>query len=242
MPQEDDAIFDAIRNSDLDTVRSVLAADPTQVNARDESGWTPLYGAVSEGYTEVAKLLLAKGANVNAGAEGGWTPLHRAAIEGHTEVAKLLLAKGANVNAGAEGGWTPLRAAVFHNYVEVAELLIAKGADVNAKDEHGMTPLYFAADLAIMHAEQYREGMIELLLAEGADANTERGESGLTPLHRAAEFGRIEVAKLLIAGGAYVNARTKDGRTPLSFVDKGFFSFGQDTTMKLFLKHHGATK
>ena len=52
-------------------------------------------------------------------------------------------------------------------------------------------------------------------LAAGTKADTKR-KDGNTPLHTAAQFGHKEVAELLIAKGADVNAAV-DGITPLHF-------------------------
>ncbi len=55
-------------------------------------------------------------------------------------------------------------------------------------------------------------------LADGADVNAKAGD-GTTPLHNAAVYGHNEVAELLIANGANVNAIIVSGRnkgkTPL---------------------------
>lgn len=40
-------------------------------------------------------------------------------------------------------------------------------------------------------------------------------EDGWTPLHRAAQFGRVEIARMLIDAGAYVDVQDKIGWTPL---------------------------
>ena len=54
-------------------------------------------------------------------------------------------------------------------------------------------------------------------LAAGADVDVKGGWMGGTPLHYAVGEGRNEIAKLLIAKGADVNANTNDGVTPLHF-------------------------
>lgn len=65
-----------------------------------------------------------------------------------------------------------------------------------------------------------RDDVVRLLLARGADPNLRHGEDGLAPLHRAAFRGFYDVAKLLLDGGADVDAPSSGGnglhsRTPL---------------------------
>jgi ankyrin repeat protein len=99
---------------------------------------------------------------------------------------------------------------------DLAETLIAGGADVEARNKLDQRPLHVAA-------RHGRPTVVRLLLARGADVRA----SGLrepTPLH-AASCGlggqsnleaRLEIAKLLLAAGADVNARQHgSGFTPL---------------------------
>jgi cytohesin len=73
-------------------------------------------------------------------------------------------------------------------------------------------------------------------LAAGVDVNaTSKMWSGMTPLHIAAEGGHNEIAELLIAKGANVNAKTNDGETPL---DKAVHH-GQTEITGLLRKHSG---
>ncbi|MDP6307261.1 MAG: ankyrin repeat domain-containing protein, partial [Verrucomicrobiota bacterium] len=131
----------------------------TDVNAKDEEGWTPLHIAAIRGNKEIAELLIAKGADVNAANNVKLTPLDLASDEvvglllkqggkrgsilgatrvGNLENVKELLDAGADVNAKSEFGSTiPLHVAAINGYKEIAELLITGGADVNAKDISG---------------------------------------------------------------------------------------------------------
>ena len=52
-------------------------------------------------------------------------------------------------------------------------------------------------------------------IAAGTGVNAKMEKYGHTPLHRAANGGHKEIAELLIAEGAYVNAKDENGWTPL---------------------------
>jgi len=64
------------------------------VNAKDESGSTPLHSAAISGHKEIAELLITKDADVNAKNEDGETPLDWAINFKQTEVADLLRKHG----------------------------------------------------------------------------------------------------------------------------------------------------
>jgi len=66
-----DPIPDAARDGDLAGVQAELDKG-VDVNAKDESGKTPLHQATFNGHKEVVELLIAKGADVNAKTKDGW--------------------------------------------------------------------------------------------------------------------------------------------------------------------------
>ena len=74
-------------------------------------------------------------------------------------------------------------------------------------------------------------------LAAGTDVNAKFSKWGWTPLHYAAGEGHKEIAELLIAAGADMNVKNKDGATAL---DK---AIGQNNTKiaDLLRKHGGKT-
>ena len=170
------------------------------------------------------RQLLADGADVNARNKFGDTPLHFAAQRKHVEAVRLLLAAGANVNARGLQEVTPLHGAVG---AETVSLLLAAGADVNARSEFGATPLHKAAGAETA----------SLLLAAGADVNA-RSRWGFTPLHSVG--GDVELARLLVARGADLQARLVDYNgwrdTPVEYASR----YGYDRVAQVMLA--GAAK
>lgn len=119
----------------------------------------------------------------------------------------------------------------------IIEFLLSRGADVNAANTYDKTPL----DLAVQH--EYGLETVQRLLAAGAkprdaliDAAGKSGPDavavvtaildtgasacaanvlGTTPLHQAARYGTAGMIRELVARGAQIDARDRDGDTPL---------------------------
>jgi uncharacterized protein len=102
-----------------------------------------------------------------------------------------------------------LPAAVLDGDLVVAEKLLRAGADPNRKDPLGYPPLQLAAGLGQVQ-------MVELLLAAGADPLLLDTRMGASALHKAAIGGVVEVARVLLDHGAFINQQAPlDGQTPL---------------------------
>jgi hypothetical protein len=77
-----------------------------------------------------------------------------------------------------------------------------QGADVNFRDCYGTTPIF-------NHASFYN-GDVPLLIELGADVRARKKNSGVTPLHLAATYGRTEAMRALIDAGAEVDVRATE--------------------------------
>ena len=109
---ESDALCNAVRSGDLQTVKEQLAKG-VDINGGDsEFGVTALSWAALLNDTEIAKFLIEEGAEVNAKSRDGSTPLHSAAFLGRAEITELLIQKGAEVNPKNYRDETPLDASV----------------------------------------------------------------------------------------------------------------------------------
>ncbi|MDB4816692.1 ankyrin repeat domain-containing protein, partial [bacterium] len=204
-------------------VKQCIAAG-ADINAKI-GGWTALHHAANVGNKEIVELLIANGADVNAKDDNLtlWTPLHKAASRGHNAIVEILLSRSANVNAKDGSGRSPLDWAVLNDHTETADLLRKHGgrtgeeleaAEPVAEASQPEPTTAKAPDISI-HDAAY-EGNVEAVkqhLDAGTDVNPK--ESRWTPLHRAALKGHKEIAELLIAKGADVNAWDGNGKTSL---------------------------
>ena len=147
--------------------------------------------------------------NVNYRFGDGQTPLHIAAIQHHKSIARYLLANGAHTSAQDITGATPLHEAVRYGDIDIAKALLESGADVNAEDNLGKTPVM------LVIPEDKREAMYRILIEHAADV-AKKDAYGDTVLHTATMTSLTpSILELLVAGGADVNARNKDGVSPL---------------------------
>ena len=201
----------------------LLIRSGADVDYRNRNKETPLYRAVEKNFIEMAQLLIRSGADVNAG--GGYggmtgvyfkiTPLHIAAEKGYYPIVELLLNNKANVNVYNYKNLTPLHKAVEKGNYSIVELLLNNKADVDVYDSENYTPLHIAAGRSNSVKSSDRNEIIKLLLSHNAKVNTKSEEKyQYTPLHSAADKGRVHTVKLLVEHGADLYAKTKDGLIP----------------------------
>ncbi|MEO8596196.1 MAG: ankyrin repeat domain-containing protein [Candidatus Solibacter sp.] len=183
----------------------LLLVHGADLRAADNAGATALHLAVDRGYFQLAAVLMDRGADVNVRDKAGSSPLDEAARRGFREIALSLILHGAKVDQpDPTTGSTPLNEAARKGHRELVALLLEKGADPKHRDQSGASPIENAA--RGRHAEA-----LELLIVAAGPATAEI--SAL--LSESAIKGQTEIADLLLAKGAHVDARDKSGATPL---------------------------
>jgi ankyrin len=223
----------AIGNNHPDVARFLIDRG-ANVKAVDWYGRTPLWTAVESRnmdfdnntfanevnrapYIELIRVLLDKGADPNARTKEsppirrqmlnvtgtlewvdftGQTPFLRAALAGDVTVMKLLLSKGADPKISTFGGTTALMAAAGVNWV------VDQTADEGQK--------------ALLEA-------VQLCFDLGLDVNAVNS-MGLTALHGAANRGSDDIIRFLVSKGARLDAKDKEGRTPLAWAEGVFLA------------------
>jgi len=210
-----DRYYQAIRNNDLASLRSLVKA--SEVNAKDPRESTPLMYAAAYGSIDAMRMLLDAGADVNAKNAFDATALMWCAND--LAKVRLLVEKGANVNARSKAGRTPLIIASAHDgNFEVVKLLVERGADLSGQGESvikhaegapasaSFPPSKKGASTPLTEAADANDtATVRFLVEKGAAINA-RNELGDTALVLAASHGNVEAIKLLLSKGADVNA------------------------------------
>lgn len=127
---QETALHHAIMSRNLQTVSLLLAQEGILVDARSDTGLTPLSLAVSRGNAEIVRRLLAQGPLVNpdSRSDRGWSPLYIAIDhQVDAEIVKLLIDTArVDVNfIDPVSCSTPLIAAATNNLPDIAQLLVS---------------------------------------------------------------------------------------------------------------------
>ena len=238
------ALMTASRTGNVEVVR-LLLAHGADVNGREtRREQTALMWAAERKSPDIARALIEHGADVHAHSKRGFTPLLFAAQQDDLESVRVLLAAGVNVNETSSEWGSALVAAAARGHEGLSLFLLEEGADPNVADGFGISALHYAAlkGFAVLssipahlgvNSYYHRPSMMELakaLLARGANPNARTGENlriqgsigssrvsmvGSTPLVLASAAADVNLARLLIEGGAEVDLATTRNMTPL---------------------------
>lgn len=223
----------AISNNQMETARFLLDKG-SDINVVDWYGRTPLWSAVEvrnmdvdnatfkngvdrEPVLELIKILLDKGADPNLRTKE--TP----------PIRRFILPTTGSLEWVDFTGMTPFLYAARSGDVTVMKLLLAHGADPKIPTFSGTTALMAAAGINWTVDQTYDEGDAALLEAVklcfdlGMDVNA-TNSMGLTALDGAANRGTLDIIKFLVSKGAKLDAKDKEGRTPMNWAEGVFLA------------------
>jgi cytohesin len=220
----------------------LLITEGADVNAMNSAGFVPLTYALQGANLVNCRLLMDEGANPDPleSGVGAYSPLAMAAEHGLTEVVAELIGLGVNVNKVNDLGSDALKYAAARGHVECMELLINAGANPALFDDEGYSAIHNAA------GKQHHDVVVKLL-DTGVDVDLRikslapSAVAGTTPLHWACANLDEEMVKILVEGGADINALSGKASTPLSCVyDFGDEDDEDDAELIQYLIDHGA--
>jgi ankyrin repeat protein len=188
-----------------------LLANGTDANTEDHNGDTPLHWAARSADADGAKLLLSRGASVNAKNNFGDSPLHNSVFFGRNSLVEILVDHHADLNIMDRGGDTPLRMAARETQTDDRRIRSHYKAIETFLQKHGGRDLFedFKA------VENGNLAWVQAALKAYPDLISCSDGEGWTPLHMAVLYARKDMAELLLAHGANVDAKGNLGDTPL---------------------------
>ncbi|KAI3034865.1 hypothetical protein CBS76997_10987 [Aspergillus niger] len=208
----------AVIRGHAETVESLLTIRRVNVNIRDRRGWTPVFHALSRaisyGDRSILEMILTRpNADLLHQDEEGRTPLIYAVQHNEASLTAMLLRHPTSRTEPRDfHGRTALWYAVQQGNTDIIPLLLDSGADVSVLDDYGETPLHKSIKDGNLSATRLllRDPTVWTpVFALHAVNNV------LPPLCMAADRGSIEMVRLLVECGWYVNEVDVEGRTPL---------------------------
>ncbi|ELR23404.1 Ankyrin repeat and SPRY domain containing protein, partial [Acanthamoeba castellanii str. Neff] len=227
-----------------EVVKYLLDNDYASIHETNNAGQTALMFAATNGDIDLLEYLLSRGASLDEKDENERTIFMYAASGGHSKMIRHLIAKGVDVNAKDKSSMT----AVFYaatNSLRVVELLVVNGARLNLRDKDNNSVVLnacFSGKTAIVKylvsnglasADDYNnQGMTAIMLACKGKGNLELvrflhehgalvddvSKSATSTLIYAVDAQKSDIVSYLLANGADVRRREKNGKTALFFV------------------------
>ena len=196
--------IEVVQSGDTNEVKKYIN-EGADVNALGPDGNLPLDEAISQGHTEMARILVDAGAVAGAGSH---QLLYEVILQDDTEAVRILIDAGTYESVSfIDLSPLHLQAAVSKGNAEVVQILIDAGADVSAtsRDPTSLRGLSLgSAEDSLLHAaiSQGNTEVVQILIDAGADVDA-TDSRGYKPLDEAIWQERAEIQRILVEAGAY---------------------------------------
>lgn len=160
----------AIINNDIDIFNSLI--EESEIDFKDDNGWTPLLWATNYGNEKFVASLIKKGANLNIQNNNDMTALMIASRNNSTEIVTQLINSGANITIKSNFSQTAYQMAKELDLVKV--MFLINPQIINVYDN----------DLLMTYCKIKHEESVLFMYDKGADFYFENnhGESALSIL------------------------------------------------------------
>lgn len=185
----------------------------TDINAKDQYGFTPLQLALLNRQFSMRDAILAQKPKLDSTT----AVFDAAARNDATELQKLLTDKPYLTFMRLANGITPLHVAAQWGAKDTTDLLLKKYAEINARDAEAITPLLRVVRQETGPTNSDARAMATFLIDKGADA-TAVDENDNNTLHFAVQRGDKDMVGLLLGKGVDPNVRNKTSQTPLELL------------------------
>ncbi|BBB15883.1 ankyrin repeat domain protein [Candidatus Rickettsiella viridis] len=199
------ALHLAVKNGKEELVKYLLSHG-AELSQQDTNGDTPLHMAVKRGNWTITKLLLSHSAKeLYSRNHLGETPLHTAVIIKNVNVAKLLIShKVAKLSNQVADNKILLNVAIENEDLEMIKLLLTHKVKLAIAD---------TASLLELVVKRNRIDILEILLHR-RDIKLSKQDFNII-LSFAAEYNRLDMAKMALSRGAKLSSQDNLGNTPL---------------------------
>ena len=195
----DTRLHDAAAAGDVGLIRRLLA-EGADIDARDGLGRTPVLAATMARQAEAVRALIDAGADLDVRDDSLANPFLYAGAEGLLDILRLVNEAGADPAITNRYGGVALIPASERGHVETVRYLLEESdVDVDHVNNLGWTALLEAVILG--DGGPRHQAIVRMLVDHGADPEL-ADRDGVTPLAHARARGQVEVAAILVDGGA----------------------------------------
>lgn len=168
------------------------------IEARNDTGMTPLMRAAEFGHLDTMKVLVERGANIHArDSIVGFTAVTTGCDAGQASPVGYLLDHGGDPNTPDKNGITPLMWAAAYGNVATVRTLVIHHAHLDAQDRQGKTALMIAAgDQDELTKAPGNAESVRLLIKAGADPSIV-DKHGRTARDIAVQYRNVPVIEAL---------------------------------------------